>query len=266
MKRYAIIMKYDQDPINPREYDNLGTMVCWHPRYNLGDKQIECPDDWYEWLSSTFDIPNLSQFEYRYGELEQYPTEAEQKQFNELAARVDKEDLNDDEQEEYEYLYELCENYEPNVKLFRAIIDGWVEDNLAHRNLYLYDHSGITMNTTGFSCGWDSGMVGMIYCTREKAEREGIDFDKVGDILVSEVKEYDKYLTGECYGLVVYELPDDFDISTSYAVYDDTYVLEEHTGIAEEIEREFEEVSSCWGFLGYEYAKEEAKDYVKNYI
>ena len=23
--------------------------------------------------------------------------------------------------------------------------------------LYLYDHSGITMNTTGFSCPWDSG-------------------------------------------------------------------------------------------------------------
>ena len=26
--------------------------------------------------------------------------------------------------------------------------------------LYLYDHSGITMNTTGFSCQWDSGQVG----------------------------------------------------------------------------------------------------------
>ena len=25
--------------------------------------------------------------------------------------------------------------------------------------LYLYDHGGITMNTTGFSCSWDSGQV-----------------------------------------------------------------------------------------------------------
>lgn len=27
----------DSDPISPRDYDNLGTMICWHSRYNLGD-------------------------------------------------------------------------------------------------------------------------------------------------------------------------------------------------------------------------------------
>src|ERR1039457_3716938 len=27
------------DPLNPRkEYDNVGTMVCWHRNYDLGDK------------------------------------------------------------------------------------------------------------------------------------------------------------------------------------------------------------------------------------
>lgn len=32
----------DEDPMNPRrEWDNLGTMVCWHRRYNLGDRQIK---------------------------------------------------------------------------------------------------------------------------------------------------------------------------------------------------------------------------------
>jgi hypothetical protein len=29
---------YDNNPESPREWDNLGTMVCFHPRYNLGDK------------------------------------------------------------------------------------------------------------------------------------------------------------------------------------------------------------------------------------
>lgn len=29
---------YDPDPESPREWCNLGTMVCWHRRYNLGDK------------------------------------------------------------------------------------------------------------------------------------------------------------------------------------------------------------------------------------
>ena len=38
--------------------------------------------------------------------------------------------------------------------------------------LYLYDHSGITMNTTGFSCPWDSGQVGWIYADRRRIEAE----------------------------------------------------------------------------------------------
>ena len=27
----------DEDPQSPREWDNAGTMVCFHRRYNLGD-------------------------------------------------------------------------------------------------------------------------------------------------------------------------------------------------------------------------------------
>jgi len=45
-------------------------------------------------------------------------------------------------------------------------------DNVVCLPLYLYDHSGITMNTTGFSCPWDSGQVGWIYVTKEKLRRE----------------------------------------------------------------------------------------------
>ena len=31
----------DEDPINPRkDYDNVGTMVCWHTRYDLGDETV----------------------------------------------------------------------------------------------------------------------------------------------------------------------------------------------------------------------------------
>jgi hypothetical protein len=38
----------DFDPLNPRtEYDNLGTMACWHSRYTLGDVQpSEDPDEY----------------------------------------------------------------------------------------------------------------------------------------------------------------------------------------------------------------------------
>lgn len=76
--------------------------------------------------------------------------------------------------------------------------------------LYLYDHSGLTMNTTGFPCPWDSGQVGFIYCTKEDAILEWgkrICTAKVRaqaeKYLRSEVKEYDLYLRGYVWGYIV---------------------------------------------------------------
>lgn len=44
-KDYLISIDYDWDPVNPREWDNFGTMVCFHGRYTLGDKHgLESPD------------------------------------------------------------------------------------------------------------------------------------------------------------------------------------------------------------------------------
>jgi hypothetical protein len=35
----------DEDAQNPRtDYDNFGTMFCWHPRYTLGDQQFQRGD------------------------------------------------------------------------------------------------------------------------------------------------------------------------------------------------------------------------------
>lgn len=49
----------DEDASNPRaEFDHAGTMVCWHSRYNLGDKDPDSkrwsplfgtPDEFREW-------------------------------------------------------------------------------------------------------------------------------------------------------------------------------------------------------------------------
>lgn len=36
--RYRIIADDDSQACDPRDWDNLGTMVCWHKRYNLSDK------------------------------------------------------------------------------------------------------------------------------------------------------------------------------------------------------------------------------------
>lgn len=44
-KDYLISIDYDWDPSNPREWDNFGTMVCFHNKYTLGDKHdLQSPD------------------------------------------------------------------------------------------------------------------------------------------------------------------------------------------------------------------------------
>ena len=73
-------------------------------------------------------------------------------------------------------------------------------------SLYLYDHSGITMSTTPFACGFDSGRVGFIWISLEQVRQDyGVQRiskklrAKVIDILKSEVETYDMYLRGDVY-------------------------------------------------------------------
>lgn len=106
--------------------------------------------------------------------------------------------------------------------------------------LYLYDHSGITMSTSGFSCPWDSGQVGIIYATPDKI-RENFSVTEITDeirekvtaCLRSEVEIYDHFLTGNVWGFVI-ERSDECDCC-------------HHV--------EWESVDSCWGFIG-----DDAKD------
>lgn len=78
--------------------------------------------------------------------------------------------------------------------------------------LYLYDHGGITMNTTGFSCPWDSGQVGIIYVPEERAREEcppaeGESEDEYRERILGyirgEVEVYDLYLQGEVYSFEI---------------------------------------------------------------
>lgn len=108
-----------------------------------------------------------------------------------------------------------------------------------HLPLYLYDHSGITMQTTPFSCPWDSGQVGFIYVSRKRAAEEwGEDFIDVRVLagLVAEVEEYDQYLTGEVYGFEIEEA--------------ETFEKTSHkTGWTEEVD-EWRDYGRCGEFYG----------------
>jgi hypothetical protein len=168
---YNIEIIPEEHPENPREWDNLGTMVCFHGSYNLGD--------------------------------------------------------------EHEYRHQDYSGWE---EMKNAIIKN--EDVAVILPLYLYDHSGITMNTTGFHCPWDSGQVGFIFISKEKARKEyGYKRvsnklkERLAEYLKAEVGTYDQYLIGDVYGY--------------------------------RITKGEEELDSCWGYFGTDSCMEEAESMVK---
>jgi hypothetical protein len=73
--------------------------------------------------------------------------------------------------------------------------------------IYMYDHSGITINTIGFSCQWDSGQIGWIRILKKDAEKHYPDhsIQQLMDMLKSEVAAYDVYLRGDVVGFIVKE-------------------------------------------------------------
>jgi len=174
-KGFNIKIYQDGDAESPREvFDNFGKMVCFHNRYNLGDKTDLTIDE-----------------------------------INEHVKRKD----------------------------------------VVSLPLYLYDHSGITINTTGFSCPWDSGQVGYIYADRADilSEYGGKILtkklrSKIEEYLKNEVSEYDQFLRGEVYG---YNVTKPVKCDSCGNV-------------------EAEDIGSCWGFYGdYEgYILEEARSTV----
>ena len=154
-KNHTICVGYSQINESPREWDNLGTMVCFHRRYDLGDKT-----------------------EYRQNDYSS---------FEELEKDIIKKE---------------------NVGVILP--------------LYLYDHSGITMNTTGFTCKWDSGQIGFIFISKEKILNEfgGKRVskklkDKMERYLIGEVETYDKYLKGEVYEYDIKNMDDVIIVSCS---------------------------------------------------
>lgn len=178
-KGYKIKVGYDSNPTDPREFDNLGTMVCWHRQYNLGDVQpTESPGEFRKSLVCQ-EVPGVGE-------------------------RVD---------------YWTYEGYKVRGEAYaEAMIDKIVADTFEKEiialPLFLYDHSGITMRTHKFSCPWDSGQVGIIYVTKKRAMKEfgwkvltKARREKLNKILQAEVKIYDEYLTGDVYGYTI-EGPD----------------------------------------------------------
>lgn len=73
-------------------------------------------------------------------------------------------------------------------------------------SLYMYDHSGISLSISPFSCSFDSGQLGFIYVKKEKLESENLDaikdFKKISEIIKGEIDVYNEYLMGSVYRII----------------------------------------------------------------
>ncbi len=50
-KGYNINISIDEWPADPREWDNIGTMLCWHPDYELGDIRLKNEESLFQQMA-----------------------------------------------------------------------------------------------------------------------------------------------------------------------------------------------------------------------
>jgi hypothetical protein len=227
----TVTIMYDHDPMDPRkEYDNVGRMICFHPRYNLGDEQPSCSPD-----------------EYLMGLLSQETQDIVER----CEAAIDNTPSDLGQDYVWRPVLRYRNRYAKLLDIKKRAIEGDLEKNYVILPLYLYDHSGITMSTGAFSCPWDSGEIGFIYVSMERAREEWGHGDasdeeiraRAEKYLEGEVETYDAYISGQVYG----------------------YRIVETFGEDEDEDEGGEELDSCWGFFGLDYCREEARSNAEYY-
>lgn len=242
---YLLKISLDWDAPNPREdYDNLGTMVCWHRRYTLGDKHnFKEPEDFLRELVGK----NVEEKEVL--------KQAKEGGFPDTRLYYHR--------SEKQWIVESYDNYlkkwfretecaapytQCREELVEAVLNTLdmgslytlAKERCCILPVYLFDHTCLHISTqdlTKWPDGrWDAGQVGWIYADRETIAKEygscgPEEMEKAGNVLCGEVELYDKYLTGECYGFQLFQ--------------------------------NGEETDSCWGFLGdFDEVKEDIKSYL----
>lgn len=264
-KIYRIHLEQDNEPWNPRtdQDGNIGHMMVWWDRYNLGDTKentFSSPEDF---------VNNLLRENVKEASIINYIKA--KKTSNGLELKYNRKDQ----------LWELWGYWRvwwTGNEVHHGVIESsselkWLIDDmieamsfedkwkLLERNgiiylpLYIYEHGGITMSTSGFSCPWDSGQAGWIYTTKEEILKTGgrIKSNKGNYVKITdrnwknaactwmrgEVKLYDQYLQGDCYGYIIDELD-----------MDDQSSLESEMNVLNEDDMNWnEDIDSCWGFF-----------------
>lgn len=268
-KLARVTKKPDIDPDNCRDWDcNLGVMTCWHRRYALGDAHAyETPEDYLRQLLLTttlaspyFGAPINEYVEKGAKNVKYVDNDPTHRGSRMIVARTD-------DEEEWFYVndtpwpatHKSTESWLAaqaadflTISEIKAILDSFPE--LCILPLYLIDHGLISMRTSDYGDLWDSGQVGFICTTLQKANEmwcTSYDPKKASDVeawkarakgeLKDEVEVYSQFLEGDVYGVII----------------------EEYTGPLSQFSARstsFADLESCWGF----YDDESGEDFVES--
>lgn len=118
-------------------------------------------------------------------------------------------------------------------RYFHMKSDGFEEKNpdYWYFSVFAYIHSGVVFSLSPFSCRWDSGCCGYFAVKRPskggewKTQKEFLKYAKVL------IEVLNRHVSGDYYGIKASEL----------------------------VDGEWQEVNTCWAYLGQEYAETEAK-------
>jgi len=115
------------------------------------------------------------------------------------------------------------------------------ERPLIIKELHMYDHGGIAISTSPFSCRWDSGQIGYVWISQNHIDHIGCHMQdsetwqdyisRLDKYLENEVTEYNDYLQGNVYGF---------------------QLIDEDKNI----------IDSCYGFIGDDFSQNGLYDYI----
>jgi len=219
MKKYNLKIEKDDYPESPRTWDNIGTMVCAHSRYKLGDVQKSDSDDVLAQIAVNLDI-DTQQFEN--GDM------------------TDEELLEKIKSEGYILPLNLYDHSGITMST-KGFADKWDSGQVGFIYVSkneLYNKHGINQEYLNAHAEWTNGRT----------------LDKVAeDILSGEVETYDTYLRGNVYQYTLEELDEDGEVisedSCSGFFGDD---LKEN-GIWDNIPKEMKAQVEKYGTSCYQY-------------
>lgn len=115
-------------------------------------------------------------------------------------------------EKEFDDHFDIDKVFEGHIGNFR---ESFLKEYIA-LPVYLYDHGGITISTSPFSCPWDSGFFGIIAVPLDKVRREygwknitAKRRKRIEGYLQDEISTLDNYYTGEVFGYRIMPESDD---------------------------------------------------------